>query len=127
MKKVIYFLVAILATLSISSCSNYSTGERVGIITKFSESGKIFKSYEGELKIAPNLANSGMVGQYETFDFSIDNDRTVECITPVDSIEKYARLGTPVVVEYQQVMYLNWFSNRGNTDYFVKSITPVKQ
>lgn len=124
MRKILFLLT--LSSLMLTSCSNYSTGERVGIITKFSNSGAVFKSNEGELKIAPNLANSGMVGQYETFHFSIDNDQNVECVTPIDSIVKYAKNGTPVVINYQQVAYLNWFNNRGDTNYFVKSITPVK-
>lgn len=105
-----------------SSCSNYSDGERVGIITKFSNSGKVFKSYEGELKVAPNVANQGMIGQYETFKFSLDNDRAVECETPIDSIKVFAQKGIPVVVNYQQTAYLNWFDNRGDTQYFIKSI-----
>lgn len=123
MKKI---FIALLVAFTLASCSNYSEGERVGIITKFSKSGAICKSYEGELKIAPNVATAGMVGQYETFHFSLDNDEYVECLTPTDSIEQYAREGIPVVVSYQEVWLLNWFGNRGNTDYFVKSVTPVK-
>lgn len=125
-QKLILMLIAIMVTLSITSCSNYSEGERVGIITKFSQSGKVFKSYEGELKIAPNVATQGMVGNYETFYFSIDNDNTIECITPIDSIKLYARLGIPVVVQYQEVAFLNWFSNRGCTDYFIRSIKRIQ-
>jgi hypothetical protein len=120
-----FFMFALLALMCVS-CSNYSTGERVGIITKFSNSGAMFKSWEGELKIAPNLANSGMVGQYETFHFSLDNDQTIVCSTPTDSIQKYAKHGTPVVVNYQQTSWLNWWNNRGDTQYFVKSVDPVK-
>ena len=122
MKSKTFILMLIALLFTFTSCSNYSEGERVGVITKFSRSGKAFKSYEGELKIAPNLATQGMVGNYETFAFSLDNDETIKCVTPVDSIRLYAKLGIPVVVTYQQVKYLNVFSNRGDTDYFVKSI-----
>lgn len=125
-QKFILILITILSVFLLTSCTNYSEGERVGIITKFSNSGKVFKSYEGELKIAPNVATQGMVGNYETFYFSIDNDNTIECITPIDSIKLYARLGIPVVVEYQEVIFLNWFDNRGNEDYFVKSIKRIQ-
>lgn len=124
MKTKLLFLALI--AIFLTSCSDYSSGERVGIITKFSNSGKIFKSYEGELKIAPNLANSGMVGQYETFTFSIDNDETIKCETNIDSIKSYATKGKPVVIEYQETYGFNWFDNRGNTNHFVKSIKPVK-
>jgi len=125
MKKIKFILLLFVAVVSVS-CSNYSEGERVGIITKFSNSGRVFKSYEGELKIAPNAANQGMIGQYETFEFSIDNDRTINCVTPIDSIKEFARLGIPVSISYQEVAYLNWFSNRGNTDYFIKSVKRVQ-
>lgn len=125
-QKFILMLIAILAVFSLTSCANYSEGERVGIITKFSNAGKVFKSYEGELKIAPNVATQGMIGNYETFYFSIDNDNTIKCITPIDSIKLYARLGIPVVVEYQEVAFLNWFGNRGSTDYFIKSIKRIQ-
>lgn len=127
MKPLKAILCLLVFAIMMVSCENYSTGERVGVITKFSKSGAVFKSHEGELKIAPNVANQGMVGQYETFRFSIDNDKTVECMTPVDSINEWARQGVPVVIQYQQVRYLNWWSNRGDTDYFVKSITPVRR
>ena len=67
-----------------------------------------------------------MIGQYETFKFSIDNDQNVKCTTPIDSIKEFARLGIPVCISYQEVAYLNWFSNRGDTDYFIKSITRIQ-
>jgi len=104
------------------SCTDYSSGDRVGVITKFSKSGLVFKSHEGELKVAPNIASGGMVGQYETFAFSLDRDNTIVCETPVDSIAQFATEGIPVVISYQQVRFLNWWKNRGNTDYFVKSV-----
>ena len=126
MKSFIYLFVFAFSLL-LTSCSNYSEGERIGVITKFSNSGRVFKSYEGELKIAPNVATQGMVGQYETFSFSVDNDKTIACQTPVDSIAKFAREGIPVVINYQQVAYLNWWCNQGNTDYFVKSVSRIKK
>lgn len=127
MKKVL-FLLAIIGSLVLTSCQNYSSGERVGIITKYSEKGAVCKSSEIEMKVAPVIAqNSQMVGNYETFRASIDNDNTIKCETPIDSIKKYIAKGTPVVVQYQQVKYLNLFDNRGETDYFIKSITPANK
>jgi hypothetical protein len=112
--------------LMVTSCSNYSSGERVGIITKVSNKGALWKSDEIQMKIAPNIASQGMVGQYENFECSVDNDKTIPCTTPIDSIKLYAQLGIPVVVTYQQVKALNWFGNRGSTDYFVRSVTRTK-
>lgn len=119
-------LLGLLFILSIglTSCTNnYSTGERVGIITKFSEKGLLFKTWEGDLKVAPNIANgNGMVGQYEDFYFSVDNDNTIKCITSSDSINEYMKEGIPVIITYQQVKGFNWFMNRGETDYFIKVV-----
>ena len=121
--KTIKFLLVAIITIALASCQNYSSGERVGVITKCSEKGVMFKSFEIDLKIAPGLAQgSQMVGNYETFEVSIDNDQLIKCETSIDSIKYYASQGIPVVVEYQQVKFLNWFNNRGETDYFIKSI-----
>ena len=60
-----------LVSLSLIGCTeNYSNGERIGFVTKFSERGLIWKSWEGEL----NLTQTGM-NTSSTFQFSIDNDR----------------------------------------------------
>jgi hypothetical protein len=124
MKKLL--TIAIVALL-ISSCTNdYSQGQRVGIITKFSNKGLAWKSWEGELKIAPNIVNGGMIGNYETFAFSIDNDGTVSSQTRTDSIAQFSKEGVPVVITYQECWGLNWFRNRGETSYFVKSIERTK-
>lgn len=124
--KSLFALLLFSLMLMVTSCSDYSSGERIGIITKVSNSGKVFKSFELQMKIAPNIASQGMVGQYENFECSIDNDKTIECITPVDSIKLYAQLGIPVIISYQQVAFLNWWNNRGGTDYFIKSVTRTK-
>jgi len=70
MKKL--FLLAIAsASLMLTSCSeNYSNGERIGVITQFSETGLIWKSWEGHLNVTQTGMNSSV-----PFDFSIDNDR----------------------------------------------------
>ena len=125
--KNLFALLLFSLMLMVTSCSNYSSGERVGIITKVSNKGAVWKSDEIQMKIAPNIASQGMVGQYESFECSVDNDKTIECTTPIDSIKLYAQLGIPVVLTYQQVANLNWWNNRGDTDYFVKSVVRTKQ
>lgn len=123
-----FLLSVIIGLLVLTSCQNYSSGERVGIITKCSEKGAVMKSFEIEMKISPAVAQSNqMMGNYETFRASIDNDSTIKCETPVDSIKKYISSGTPVIMEYQQVKYYNQFHNRGETDYFIKSVTPANK
>lgn len=123
-------LLITLSLLVFTSCTNnYSTGNRVGIITKFSYKGLMWDSWEGDLKVSPGIANgnSQMIGQYEDFNFSIDNDKKIECKPfTSDSIILYMKLGIPVDVEYQQVKGFNWFHNRGCTDYFVKEVKRLK-
>ena len=49
MKKL--FVFAIGAMLFASCTENYANGERVGMLTKFSEKGLMYKSWEGSLNI----------------------------------------------------------------------------
>ncbi len=62
-------LVAIIPLSWFLSTETYSEGERIGFVTKFSNKGRFWKSWEGEL----NLTQTGM-NTSSTFQFSIDND-----------------------------------------------------
>lgn len=104
-----------IAFASISQTENYSQGERIGFITKFSHKGRFWKSWEGEL----NLTQTGM-NTSSLFEFSIDNDQESEyVISMIDSAVNY---GWKVKLNYHQTYFKNWFSNRGETDYFISSI-----
>ena len=99
----------------INATEDYSEGERIGFLTKFSHKGRYFKSWEGEL----NLTQTGM-NTSSLFDFSIDNDaENPEVIKRIDSA---VNNGWKVKLSYHQTYFKNWFSNRGETNYFVKSI-----
>lgn len=116
MKK--YLLLILLISLLFSACTeNYSNGERIGFITKFTKKGWIWKSYEGEM----NVSQTGMTSNAFEFDFSIDNDQqaTEPLRLVLDSAAKY---GWKVRVMYHEVSGKNWFSNRGHTDYFVTNV-----
>lgn len=107
------YLFILLASFSLISCSeNYSNGERVGYVTKFSSKGLIWKSHEGEL----NLSQTGM-NSSGTFSFSLDND--VQDSTIVKAIDSAQQTGAKVKLTYHQTKGWNWFKNRGETDYFV--------
>ena len=59
------------AVLWLTACGqNYSNGERVGIVTKLSEKGLIFKSWEGEMLIALPVEVAGTT-QPENFVFNV--------------------------------------------------------
>lgn len=114
MKKPLFICVI---ALSLQSCSeNYSNGERIGFVTKFSQAGLIWKSWEGEL----NLTQTGM-NTSSLFPFSIDNDNPLvpEKIAVIDSA---ANQGWKIKVVYRQTRGKNWFGNRGASSYFIKDV-----
>ena len=58
MKSIKFLMLALVATMLMTSCSqNYSNGERVGMITKFTKKGIVWKSWEGHL----NATQTGMI------------------------------------------------------------------
>lgn len=116
MKKVM--LVAIVsALLMLQSCSeNYSNGERIGLVTKFSRSGIIYKSWEGELHITQTGMNSTM----NDFEFSIDNDKEDQNV--INQIDSAAQHGWKVKLTYHETFGKNWFRNRGSTSHYITGV-----
>jgi hypothetical protein len=116
MKKVKFIFLALLAAMSMTSCTeNYSNGERIGMITKFSEKGLIWSSWEGTL----NTTQTGM-NSAEPFEFSVDND--VNDPKVISTLDSAATQGWKVKIKYHQTFGKNWFSNRGETNHFVKEV-----
>ena len=116
-----FFGLAIAAIIGFAVCvlifstETYSEGERIGFLTKFSHKGRFFKSWEGEL----NLTQTGM-NTSSLFEFSIDNN--TEDKNLVSMIDSAVNKGWKVKLIYHQTSLKNWFSNRGETDYFVNRI-----
>lgn len=87
MKTIKLITAAILLALFTTSCSeNYSNGERIGLVTQFSKTGIIWKSWEGHL----NMTQTGM-NSSTPFNFSIDNDN--EDSTVVRKLDSAANFG----------------------------------
>ena len=113
MKKL--FLLFSIAILFTSCTENYSNGERIGMITKFSKKGLIWSSWEGTL----NTTQTGM-NSANQFEFSVDNDvNDPKVIATLDSAATY---GWKVKIKYHETFGKNWFNNRGETNYFVKEV-----
>ena len=111
------FLILVILIILLSACSeNYSNGERIGVVTKFSKAGLLWKSWEGHL----NITQTGMNSAGEPFEFSIDNDNENPDI--INLLDKAANKGHKVKIIYHQVVGWNWLGNRGETDYFVKRV-----
>ncbi len=115
MKKI--FLIAFaFAVIMLTSCTeNYSNGERIGYITQFSETGLIWKSWEGHLNVTQTGMNSSV-----PFDFSLDNDTDNPDL--VEAFKEAAEHGYKVKLTYHQTFGFNWFSNRGETNHFINGI-----
>jgi hypothetical protein len=110
-----------LCLVLLSGCSeNYSNGERIGVITQFSETGLIWKSWEGHLNVTQTGMNSSV-----PFDFSIDNDHPdQQIITMLDSAAQY---GWKVKLVYHETAGKNVFKNRGETDHFITKVEVLER
>lgn len=113
MKKHISF-VLLAALFALQGCSeNYSNGERIGVVTQFSNTGVIWKSHEGHLNVTQTGMNSSV-----PFDFSIDNDNEPPGL--IKTIDSAAQYGWKVKLIYHQTFGKNWFNNRGETSHFIE-------
>jgi hypothetical protein len=116
MKRIKFIFFAIgLATFMTSCTENYSNGERIGMITKFSEKGLVYDSWEGTL----NTTQTGM-NSATPFEFSVDND--VNDPVVISILDSAATNGWKVKIKYHETFGKNWFGNRGETNYFVKEV-----
>lgn len=120
MKKLFGVFVALLAVLNLSSCKeNYSNGEKVGNLIEFTTKGVFWNSWEGRL----NMTQTGMNTSGEPFSFSFDNDRTDQ--DSLIALMTQAQVeGWKLKIRYHEVWgFKNFFSNRGETNYFVDDVT----
>jgi hypothetical protein len=116
MKTIKFIFLALVAAITMTSCTeNYSNGERIGMITKFSQKGLVFDSWEGTL----NTTQTGM-NSAEPFEFSVDND--VNDPVVISTLDSAATQGWKVKIKYHETFGKNWFSNRGETNHFVKEV-----
>lgn len=94
----------------------YSRGTRSGILTKVSEKGYIFKTYEGEMNVGGFSQGDGTIMPASIFKFSVPERKTYE---ELDKAQ-----GHKVVLRYKQV-YKNFFW-QGESDYFIEEVNTVK-
>jgi hypothetical protein len=90
----------------------YSSGNRYGLLQKFSHKGNLFKTYEGELILSSVRSNANVPLASEKFFFSVNNDRVAEQLMNLQ--------GRSVTVHYKEKKgTLPW---RGDSNYIVDSI-----
>lgn len=114
MKNIILLLITV--TLLASCSEQYSNGERIGVITRFSQKGLIWKSWEGNL----NITQTGMNTSGEPFMFSVDNNKVDNNLVAL--IDSAANKGWKVKVIYHECFGKNITRSRGETNYFVDNI-----
>ncbi len=109
-----------LILLCLTGCKeNYSNGEKVGNLIEFTKKGVFYDSWEGRL----NLTQTGMNTSGEPFSFSFDNDRADQQEL-IETMKKAQVEGWKLKIRYHEVWgFINFFNNRGETDYFVDGVT----
>lgn len=99
----------------------YSKGERAGTISKLSERGYVFKTYEGVLNEGGYSGETGtLTPRY--FDFSCKTDTTIA------KLQRALKTGERVTLKYAEKFFQ--FPWNGDTKYFitdVEFITPPAQ
>jgi hypothetical protein len=93
----------------------YSTGERAGVVSKFSKKGYLFKTYEGEL----NVGAQGQVGNMNNnlWNFTVHNSNDTAIVS---KLEDAMLKGKRVLLHYEQRLIK--FSWMGDTEYFVTDV-----
>ena len=92
---------------------NYSSGNRYGLLQKFSYKGNLFKTYEGELILSSVRSNNNVALASEKFYFSVTRESTAQKLMNLQ--------GRNVTLHYKEKNgTLSW---RGDTRYIVDSIT----
>ncbi|MCF8408111.1 MAG: hypothetical protein K9G36_03985 [Crocinitomicaceae bacterium] len=120
MKKLFFVSIASVLLMLTSCSENYSNGERIGVITQFSETGLIWKSWEGHLNVTQTGMNSSV-----PFDFSIDNDNPDQKV--IKMLDSAAQHGWKVKLVYHETAGKNWFSNRGETNHFITKVEVLEK
>lgn len=93
----------------------YSSGNRYGLLQKFSHKGNLFKTYEGEMILSSVRSNNNVALASEKFFFSVADEGVANQLMNLQ--------GQQVTVHYKEKKgTLFW---RGDTPYLVDSVVSV--
>ena len=117
----IIFLLAVVGVIYYMTTGYFSSGERAGTLSKLSERGYIFKTYEGVLNEGGYSGETGTL-QPRYWDFSASED------TVVAKLREALNTGERVTLLYREkFMKFPW---NGDTKYFIYDVvflpTPKK-
>jgi len=128
MKRFSAILIAIIFTIVFNSCSgcDYSEGERVGVVTKISYKGLIWKTWEGEMNLGGyRAASKGRGFVANLWEFSIEaNNPNQEKLALI--LQKAMIEGNRVKVTYYDRGFVLgcWHSA---TSYWITSVTVIDE
>lgn len=106
-------LLLILGVLYYLTAGYYSTGERAGTISKLSERGYVFKTYEGMLNEGGYSGETGtLTPRY--FEFSCKTDSTIA------KLQRGLKTGERVTLKYSEKFFQ--FPWNGDTKYFINDV-----
>jgi hypothetical protein len=106
----IILLVLLLAVGWYVSAGYYSKGERAGTVSKLSEKGYIFKTYEGVLNEGGYSGETGTL-QPRYWDFSAKEDSVV------NKLRNAMQTGERITITYHEKFFI--FPWNGDTEYFI--------
>jgi hypothetical protein len=110
-------MLCLAVSLLAASCGqNYSTGERIGVVTKISKKGLVWHSWEGEMLVALPVGVAGTT-MPEKFLFNVSPET-------VSKIKDAANSGQRVRLIYRQ-----WFIQpiSIDNDHVVIDVQPVQE
>lgn len=128
MRKILVIIVsvlmlAIMGTFVITFYYNFSVGNRVGKVMKFSKKGYVIKTWEGQLFLGGIGGGDGEGGDMNStyWNFSVypGDDKVRKEIQ--DAMDK----GHRVKLEYEQKLFT--FTWRGDTEYFVVDVEKIEE
>lgn len=121
-KRILFIaLILLIGVFCFAYWGSYSEGIRSGVIVKISKKGWLFKTYEGQLNLQTFGANRSSNLVSETFDFSVEGDRT----DVIKTLEETSLSGERVSLKYtERMMKFFW---RGDTNYFIVEVERLKQ
>lgn len=116
--KTISLLILLILPLVLSGCWETSAGERAGVVTRFSLSGAVFNTYEGELHYAG--ANGTIVADSWRFSIDAEHLRHENLSDLVKTLNDAQLSGKRVKITYRGEMFVApW---RGDTDHLIQTV-----
>ena len=107
------FLVLLIAIFWYVATGHYSSGDRAGTISKLSERGYVFKTYEGVLNEGGYSGETGSL-QARYWDFSAKDEKIVE------DLKKALATGERITLHYEEKFFQ--FPWNGDTKYFITEV-----